>query len=92
MRASSPASGQLANFPSTDGRRIAVDITSTGQSVTLSVSGASSCGEVLFELPDFVDNIRSATSGTIDRRSGTVTVTLSAHQRRVTVPLVRAVT
>ncbi len=80
----------VTNFPTTDGRRIAVDITSTGQSVTLSLSGAASPGEVLFELPAFVDNIRSATSGTTDQRSGTVT--LPAHQRRVTVRLAHAVT
>jgi len=71
------------------GRRISLHIRSNGRSVTLSLSGATSSQHVLFELPAFVDNIESASDGTVDQRTGTVS--LSPIHRTVTVDLRRPV-
>jgi hypothetical protein len=75
----------VTNFPTTDGRRLALRISSTGRSVSLTLGGEAPSGPVLFELPSFIDNIASASSGTIDRRLGTVT--LAPRTRSVTVRL-----
>ncbi len=76
------------NFPTTDGRRSSVTITATGTAVTLTLSGAAPPGPVLFELPSFLGNIASTSAGTVNRATGTVTV--SPHTRHVTVTLRRA--
>jgi hypothetical protein len=75
----------VTNFPTMNGQRLNLRITTEGLSVTLTLSGQAPSGLVLFELPSFVNNIRSASSGTIDR--GTGTVTLAPGTRRVTVQL-----
>jgi len=73
----------VTNFPTTDGRRLSVRISSSGQSVSLSLSGQSPSGPVLFDLPSFINNIAAASSGSIDQ--GTGTVTLAPGTRHVTV-------
>ncbi len=78
----------VTNFPTTDGRRLNVKISSSGRSVTLSLSGQTPSGGVLFELPSFVNDIASTSSGSIDQRTGTVTLTPASTS--VTVELVRA--
>jgi hypothetical protein len=75
----------VTNFPTTDGRRLGITISSTGRSVSLTMSGQAPSGPVLFELPSFVDNIAGASAGTVDADTGTVT--LSPRIRRVTVRL-----
>lgn len=75
------------NFPTTDGSRIGVTITTRGDSVTLQLTGRPS-GPVAFELPAFVNNIASASAGTVDNGAGTVTV--PAYIRSVTVTLAHA--
>ena len=75
----------VTNFPTTDGRRLSLKISSSGRSVSLSLYGHSPSGPVLFQLPSFIDNIASTSSGRIDQGSGTVT--LSSHTKRVTVLL-----
>ncbi len=84
------ASGQriaVSNFPTTDGSRIGVTITTRGDAVTLRITGRPS-GPVAFELPAFVNNIASASAGTVDNGAGVVTI--SSHTRSVTVTMAHA--
>ncbi len=75
----------LANFPTVAGRHLALAIRSAGSSVTLTLSGQAPAGPVLFQLPAFVGNIAHASAGTVDEKTGTVT--LAATVRTVTVQL-----
>jgi hypothetical protein len=61
-----------------------VTITTRGDAVTLLLFGRPS-GPVTFELPAFVNNIASASAGTVDNGAGAVTV--PAYTRSVTVTL-----
>ncbi len=79
----------LANFPTTDGRHSGLSIRTSGQAVTLTVSGDQPAGAVLFQLPAFVGNIASASAGTVNEKTGTVTVPATVHS--VTVHLTHAV-
>lgn len=89
----------LSNFPTTGGHRIGVDVRTAGRSVTLrlattSVAGTAGSsdrrsGPVLFQLPAFVRNIASASTGSVDQATGTVTI--SATTRSVIVVLRHAV-
>jgi hypothetical protein len=78
----------LANFPTTDGRHIGLTVKGSGTSVTLTLTGDRASGPVLFQLPAFVNNIAHASTGTVDQKTGTVT--LGASARSVTVQLKRA--
>jgi hypothetical protein len=73
----------VSNFPTTDGKRISLVITSTGRSVTLTLGGEPSAN-ISFQLPSFIDNVASTTSGTIDESSGTVTVVKTVKSVTVT--------
>jgi len=73
----------VTNFPTTDGKRIGVRISSGGQSVSLAVHGQALSGSMLFQLPSFVENVASTSSGKINEATGTVT--LSPRTRSVTV-------
>jgi hypothetical protein len=64
----------VANFPTIDGRRLNLRISSSGDSVTLALTRQATSGLVRFELPSFVENIASSTAGTIDQATGTVTL------------------
>ena len=75
----------VTDFPTTDGRRLGLRISSSGNSVTLALSGALPQGQVLFQLPSFVDGIAASSAGTIDEVTGTVT--LAPGTRSVTVQL-----
>jgi len=77
----------VSNFPTTDGSRIGATITARGNAVTLKLTGKLP-GPVIFELPAFVGNIASASTGTVDKAAGTVT--LPAHAGSVTVTLAHA--
>jgi hypothetical protein len=77
----------VSNFPTTDGRRIGVTITGRGDAVTLRLTGEPA-GPVAFELPAFVNNIATASAGTVDE--GTGAVTMPAGTRSVTVVLSHA--
>jgi hypothetical protein len=79
----------VTNFPTTNGHRLGVRLSSDGHSVTLRLSGHTPPGPVLFQLPSFVDNIKATTSGTIDQKTGTVR--LSSSTKTVTVELRAAV-
>jgi hypothetical protein len=84
LRSGAPIS--VANFPTTRGRRLGLRITDAGgTSITLALRGARPSGPVLFQLPSFVGNVVAASAGTVDRTSGTVT--LSPAVRHVTVTL-----
>jgi len=73
----------VTNFPTLDGRRIRVAIAAGDHSVTLTVGGP--VGRVRFELPAFVDNIASTTTGTVNESTGTVV--LRPGERTATVRL-----
>ena len=73
----------VANFPTTNGTRISLEMSSEGRTVTLRLTGST--GTVLFQLPAFVGNIASSSAGTVDQ--GTGTVQLPAPNRTVTVQL-----
>jgi hypothetical protein len=75
----------VTNFPTTDGRRLSLRISSSGQSVTLTLRGQPPSGPVFFQLPSFVDNIATTSVGRVDQ--GTGTVTLSPDTKGVTVRL-----
>ena len=75
----------LANFPTTDGRHIGLSVRSSGGAVTLTLTGDQPSGPVLFQLPAFVGNITHASAGTVDEKTGTVTLASSVHS--VTVQL-----
>ena len=75
----------VTNFPTTDGRRLSLRISSSGRSVSLTLRGQPPSGPVLFQLPQFIDNIATTSAGRIDQ--GTGTVTLSPATRSVTVQL-----
>jgi hypothetical protein len=73
----------VTNFPTFDGRRVRVAITAGDRLVTLTVGGP--VGRVRFELPAFVDNIASTTTGTVSESTGTVV--LRPGERTATVHL-----
>jgi hypothetical protein len=75
----------VTNFPTTDGRRLSLRISSSGPSVSLTLRGQPPSGPVLFQLPQFIDNIETTSAGRIDQ--GTGTVTLSPATKSVTVQL-----
>jgi hypothetical protein len=75
----------VANFPVTNGRRLDISITSSGQSVSLTLSGQLPSGQVLFQLPAFTNNVAGTSAGSINQETGTVT--LGSRTRSVTVQL-----
>lgn len=77
----------VSNFPTVDGQRLGLTITSTGRSVSLTLRGHRPAGPVLVQLPTMIDNIAAASSGVIDEKTGTVT--LSARNASVTIHLRR---
>ena len=77
----------VTNFPTLNGRRLSLRIATRGRSVSLTLSGQMPPGSVLFELPSFVDNIASTSTGRVDQRMGVVTLT--SGTRRATVQLRR---
>lgn len=79
---------RVANFPTVGGARLGLSISARGQAVTLHLSGHQPAGPVLFQLPSFVGNIAHTSAGTVDEKSGTVTISPSV--RTVTVQLSRA--
>ena len=79
------SSMSVSNVPEGDGHRLGLKMTSTGRSVTLTLSGRLPAGRILWQLPSFVDDIATTTAGTIDQHTGTVT--LAPHTQQVTVEL-----
>ncbi|HLN17023.1 MAG TPA: hypothetical protein VK277_09775 [Acidimicrobiales bacterium] len=79
----------VARFPTTDGHRLGLKVTWHGQTVTLALSGQRPSGGVLFQLPAFLGNVASASSGRVDSATGTVT--LRPGTAGVTVHLAHAV-
>jgi hypothetical protein len=73
----------VTNFPTTDGGRLSLRIAARGRSVTLTITGPRPAGEILFELPSFVNNIASVSSGRVVQKTGTVAVAGSTRSVRV---------
>ena len=72
----------VSDFPTTNAKRLDIEISSSGRSVTLRITGSSASGEILFELPSFVDNIARSSSGSVDQQTGTVTLPSSTRRDR----------
>ena len=60
-------------FPTTNGRRLSVNISSSGPSVSLIVRGPLPAGRILFQLSSFINNMAETSSGSANQKSGTVT-------------------
>jgi hypothetical protein len=73
----------VSNFPTIAGR-LDVTISALGDSITLHLTG-SPAGPVVFELPDFVNNIAATTAGTVSESAGAVTLAASTSSVTVTV-------
>jgi hypothetical protein len=69
----------LADFPTTGGKHTGLTIATSGSTVTLTLSGDKPSGPVLFQLPAFVANIAHASAGTVDNKTGTVTLPPTAR-------------
>jgi hypothetical protein len=78
----------VTNFPTMNGRRMSLRISSNGRAISLSLTGQMPSGRVLFQIPSFVDNIAGTSSGAINQATGTVTLT--SHVKGITVQLRRA--
>ena len=74
----------LADVPINGGHRLGLSVTTRGRQVTLRMSGHRPGGPILFQLPAFVGNLASASSGAIDPATGTVTLSASTHTVTVT--------
>jgi hypothetical protein len=72
------------NFPTLNGQRISLQIATTDDDVTLRITGGDLVGPALFQLPAFVNNISSASTGSVDEASGTVTIPPSSRIVSVT--------
>ncbi len=77
----------VTNFPTVDGRRLSLAISSSGRSVSLSFRGRLADRPVNFELPAFVRNVEDVSVGAVDQATGTVTI--GPGTRKVTVELRR---
>ncbi|WP_214104162.1 hypothetical protein [Acrocarpospora catenulata] len=82
------ATVKATNVAIAGGNRMGATITSTGSTISLTLSGSTPSGGTQFSLPAFIGNIASATAGTIDNTSGTVT--LAPGTTSVTVTLATA--
>jgi hypothetical protein len=79
----------VTSFPSIDGHRLGFTISIHDRAVSLALTGDKPSGQVLFQLPAFVHNLRHSGLGTFDDRTGTVT--LPPNARQTTVELVHHV-
>jgi hypothetical protein len=84
------ATTSVTNYPIAGNGRMGATITSAGGAITLTLSGSTPRGNVLFELPQFVGNIASASTGTVDNTNGVVS--LAPGTTSVTVTLTNAPT
>ncbi len=73
----------VANFPTTSGARVSIAITVKNKTVTLTVTSGHPAGDLIFELPAFVNNIASATRGSVDETAGSVRVPAGTASVRV---------
>ena len=73
------------NYPISNGNRMGATITTSGTSVTLTLTGAAPTGGVAFDVPYFAGKIGSASAGTVDNANGVIT--LGPGIRNVTVTL-----
>jgi len=84
------SSGQvikLSNYPISENKRMGIVVEGLpGNQVRLTLTGDAPGANVVFNLPIFINNIKSATAGTVDNPSGTVT--LGSDTTSVTVTLI----
>jgi len=74
---------RVAYFPTIDGHRIGLSISSSGTFVSLTLTERTA-GAVLVELPAFVGDLASTTRGTIDERAGVVDLPAGTRQATIT--------
>ncbi|MGI9007367.1 MAG: hypothetical protein ACR2FU_14435, partial [Streptosporangiaceae bacterium] len=75
----------LAHVATSDGKHLGLTIRTTGRTVRLTLTGQPAAGPVLFQLPAFTGNIAHASAGSVNERTGTVTI--QPGTRSVTVTL-----
>ena len=77
---------EVTNVPISGRHHLGMTVTTGGsQSVTLTLTGDTPAGPILFQLPAFVNNIARSSAGAVNRATGTVT--LSTSTRTVTVTM-----
>lgn len=72
------------DFPTLEGGRVGLEISRAGNAVSLALTGSPRPGPVLFELPDFVDNVASTSTGAVDEADGIVSLPASTTSVVVT--------
>jgi hypothetical protein len=66
---------ELSNYPLSNNKRIGIKVEGmSGNQVKLSLTGDMPDGKVVFNLPIFIENIRTSSAGEVDNDSGTVTL------------------
>lgn len=77
---------EVANVPISGGHHLGMTVTTgDSQTVTLTLTGGTPAGPILFQLPAFVNNsIARSTAGAINRATGTVTQSTSTRTVTVT--------
>jgi hypothetical protein len=66
---------ELSNYPLSDNRRIGIMVEGLpDDQVRLNLTGDQPGGEIVFNLPVFINNIRTSSAGVVDNESGTVTL------------------
>jgi hypothetical protein len=73
------------NVPVSGNHNVNVNISASGNAISLSLTGGPTTGPIKFELPAFVGNIVSTTTGTIDNTNGIVTMPAGTASVTVTV-------
>jgi hypothetical protein len=81
---------QLSNYPIANNHRAGMKITTSGNQVTLTLSGDTPTGNILWSLPIFQNNISATSAGTVNSSQGIVT--LPGSTTSVTVTLTNAPT
>jgi hypothetical protein len=66
---------ELSNYPISDMKRIGIRVEGLPENqVSLSLTGDTPNGKIVFNLPMFIDNIQSSSEGEVDQAMGTVTL------------------
>ncbi len=66
---------ELSNYPISGNKRMGIRIEGLAENqVHLTLTGENPAGKVVFNLPAFIDNIRSVTTGSVDNAAGEVTL------------------
>lgn len=81
---------EITNYPIGNNKRLGFTTTSTGDTITLQMTGNIAEGNISFELPVFKNNIKAVSAGTFDNITGVVDLPMGTTT--VTVTLIKEVT